>query len=78
MANPLPNIANRETDPPDRMLLTTKGLSAYLGVPVATLKQWRREGTAPRAYRVGRQLRYRRSDVDAWLEARADPPTRDA
>lgn len=49
-------------------LLTTKQVAEYLRVPVATLYQWRYQGRGPRAARVGRHLRYRKADVDRWLE----------
>ncbi|MGJ7442206.1 helix-turn-helix transcriptional regulator [Aquipuribacter sp. MA13-6] len=41
--------------------------ATFLGVPVATLYQWRRLGTGPPAYRLGKHLRYRRLEVEAWL-----------
>lgn len=44
-----------------------RDVSAFLGVPVATLYQWRQLGTGPKAYRLGKHLRYRHSDVEAWL-----------
>jgi excisionase family DNA binding protein len=43
--------------------------SAYLGVPVGTLYQWRSAGKGPRAGRAGRHLRYRPEDVRAWFVA---------
>lgn len=48
-----------------------EGLAAYLGLPVGTIYRWRVKGTGPRGIRIGRHVRYRRSDVDAWVEARA-------
>jgi excisionase family DNA binding protein len=48
-------------------LLTPSELSEILGVPVATLYSWRYHGKGPAAVRVGRHLRYRSSDVNAWL-----------
>lgn len=48
--------------------LTTGQVAEYLSVPVSTLYQWRHRGLGPRAARVGRHLRYRRSDVDRWVE----------
>jgi excisionase family DNA binding protein len=48
-------------------LMTTEQVSQYLQVPVATLHQWRYLGKGPRAARIGRGLRYRSSDVDAWV-----------
>lgn len=49
-------------------------VAAYLGVPVQTLYTWRTKGMGPRGMRVGKHLRYRWSDVDAWLERQADQP----
>jgi excisionase family DNA binding protein len=50
-------------------LLTTEDLAAYVKVPVATTYQWNYRKSGPAAIRVGRHLRYRKSDVDAWLVA---------
>ena len=52
------------------MLFTVNQLSEYLQVPVQTIYAWRHEGGGPRALRAGRALRFRRSDVDEWLENR--------
>ena len=46
-------------------------VGAYLKVPVRTLYEWRFKGTGPRSIKVGRHLRYRWSDVEAWLEEQA-------
>ena len=43
-------------------------VSAYLGVPVRTLYQWRTKNYSPHGIRVGRHLRYRVADVIAWLD----------
>lgn len=51
----------------------TEEVAQYLGVPLGTIYNWRVSGKGPRAIRVGRHLRYRPSDVDAWLERHADP-----
>jgi len=48
-------------------LLTTQKLSTYLGIPVATLYAWRQRGQGPVSFRVGKHLRYRRSDVVGWI-----------
>jgi Helix-turn-helix domain len=42
-------------------------VSAFLGVPVATLHQWRYYGTGPPAFKVGRHLRYDPAAVRRWL-----------
>ena len=51
-------------------LLTARELAEYLQTPIATLYAWRYRGQGPRAIRIGRELRYRESDVKAWLDAR--------
>jgi excisionase family DNA binding protein len=48
--------------------LSVKQLSEYLTIPIQTLYHWRRIGTGPRAYKVGRELRYATEDVQEWLE----------
>jgi len=48
-------------------LATPAEVAPYLQVPVKTLYTWQYTGVGPRAHRVGRQLRYRWQDVEAWL-----------
>lgn len=47
--------------------LTVEDLAAELRVPKSTVYKWRSVKYGPRAARVGKYLRYRRDDVDAWL-----------
>jgi excisionase family DNA binding protein len=56
-------------------LLTVEELADYLGVPVATIYAWRHRGEGPPGFRVGRYIRYRRSDIQQWIRDRlkADP-----
>jgi excisionase family DNA binding protein len=49
-------------------LLNVEQLANYLGVPVATLYQWRYRGEGPPGFRVGRHVRYRWTDVAEWIE----------
>ncbi|MDQ3659586.1 MAG: helix-turn-helix domain-containing protein [Actinomycetota bacterium] len=51
-------------------LWTTNDLAQHLRVPVATIHRWRYQGTAPRALRIGKHLRYRPEDIAAWLQER--------
>jgi excisionase family DNA binding protein len=44
-------------------------VARYMKVPLATLYAWRYKGEGPPAHRVGRHLRYRRRDVEAWFDA---------
>lgn len=55
-------------DRPFEKLLTTKEVAAWLDTPVSTLWGWRSKGQGPRAMKLGRELRYKREDVEAWLE----------
>jgi predicted DNA-binding transcriptional regulator AlpA len=49
-------------------LLTIAEVAVIVRAPVATLRYWRHLGTGPRSFRVGRGVRYWRTDVSAWLE----------
>ncbi len=53
-------------------LLTPDDVAALCGVPKATLYVWRSKNRGPRAIRIGKHLRYRQADFDAWLEEQAD------
>ncbi|RTL67421.1 MAG: DNA-binding protein [Pseudonocardiaceae bacterium] len=48
-------------------LLTLQQLAELLGVPAATVYQWRSKGYGPRGLRVGKHVRYRPADVEKWL-----------
>lgn len=48
-------------------LWTPSEVARYLGVPVRTLYAWRYRGEGPPGLRVGKHLRYRRTEIDAWL-----------
>jgi excisionase family DNA binding protein len=56
-------------NPPD--VMTVDQVAEYLQIPKQTLYSWNSTGRGPRALKVGRHCRYRRCDVDAWLEAQA-------
>lgn len=58
-------------DPLDE-LLTMAELCAMLKLSRETIYTLRKNGTGPRGYRVGRQLRFSRNDVHKWLEGRRD------
>ena len=53
--------------PPLERVLTTSQLAAHLGVPSQTIHDLRHAGRGPRGFRVGRELRYRVSEVEQWL-----------
>ncbi|WP_370326022.1 helix-turn-helix transcriptional regulator [Euzebya sp.] len=49
-------------------LLTAAELADYLAVPLRTIYAWRYQGDGPVGLRIGRHLRFRWVDVQAWLE----------
>jgi predicted DNA-binding transcriptional regulator AlpA len=49
-------------------LLNVAEAAALVRAPVSTLRYWRHLGTGPRSFKVGRNVRYWRSEVIAWLE----------
>lgn len=53
-------------------LLSPTELADYLKVPLKTVYNWRQGGSGPRGIRVGKHVRYRQSDIDAWLDSNAD------
>ncbi|WP_244929275.1 helix-turn-helix domain-containing protein [Nocardioides sp. W7] len=48
-------------------VVTLAQLADELSVPVKTLYDLRSKGRGPRGFRIGRQLRFRRAEVEAWL-----------
>ena len=56
----------------DESLLTATELADYLAVPVKTLYAWRYQRKGPPGFRVGRHLRYRRTDVQQWIDGQID------
>ena len=49
--------------------LGPKDIAAELDIPIGTVYGWNSKGTGPRAAKIGRHVRYRRVDVEAWIEA---------
>ncbi len=52
--------------------LTLSELAARLSVSVQTIYDLRSQGRGPRGFRVGRQLRFRVSEIEAWLARMED------
>jgi excisionase family DNA binding protein len=63
------------TTPAAVPLLTIDEAADYLAITKATLYTWRsrRTGYGPRAVKLGGCLRYRRSDLDAWILEHVEP-----
>jgi predicted DNA-binding transcriptional regulator AlpA len=53
----------------DNNYLTLEQVAEHLQIPAATLRYWRHKGTGPRSAKFVGVVRYRASDVEAWVEA---------
>ncbi len=56
----------------DDDLVSVPELAAMARVSVATVYGWRTRDKGPRGIKVGGQIRFRRSEIDRWLEANSD------
>jgi PTS system nitrogen regulatory IIA component len=61
---------------PEDQLMSVRDLADYLQVDVSSVYLWSQRGQIP-ALKVGRMWRYRRSDIEAWLDERRSPATKD-
>jgi predicted DNA-binding transcriptional regulator AlpA len=48
--------------------LDTKQASALTGIAAATLECWRRDGVGPPYVKLGRLVKYRRVDLDDFMD----------
>ncbi|MBQ7456263.1 MAG: helix-turn-helix domain-containing protein [Desulfovibrio sp.] len=53
-------------------VMTTAQATSYLQITPNTLKSWRIKGCGPACSTMGRILRYRRTDFDAFLQEMQD------
>jgi excisionase family DNA binding protein len=70
-------VAAAEHDTVNDRLLHAIDVSLKLGVPRATLANWRSAGKGPPFVKVGRHVRYRPEDVDQWVERQVVEPRED-
>ncbi|MBB2900495.1 excisionase family DNA binding protein [Kineococcus radiotolerans] len=61
------SVTRNTTLPP---WLSPRELADHLGLPIQTVYRWNTTGDGPAMAKIGRHVRYRREDVDAWLTAR--------
>ena len=54
----------------DSPFIDEKQLCAHLGISSVTATKWRANAAGPPFIKVGRLVRYRRTDVEAWLLSR--------
>lgn len=65
-------IVSAAGPPRDQMpseLIDEPTLASRLGVSRSTLQSWRYTGRGPRFIKLGRMVRYRSADIDAYLRA---------
>ena len=61
-----PTIKDRNMQP----LLTQRQASEMLALSERTLERFRISGIGPKFVRMGKSIRYRLSDVEAWIASR--------
>lgn len=54
---------------PDDVWMNMSDASAFSGHSIYTYRWYRSQGIGPRSFKCGRQVRYWRSDVIAWMSA---------
>lgn len=58
-----------ENSIPTNQVMREQEAAVYLRVSISNLRRRRYQGTGPTYLQIGRGIRYRRSDLDAYLEA---------
>lgn len=51
-------------------LISRKECAALLNVSYRTLEEWIRDGSAPPHYRIGMRLKFKKKEVNDWIEQR--------
>jgi excisionase family DNA binding protein len=59
-------------------ILNTKEAAAYVRLGKPTLERFRISGDGPKYCKLGGAVRYRKADLDAWLESRLTGSTSEA
>ena len=57
---------------------TTKQAAEFLQIKETTLEQWRWNGKSPRFIKMGRCVRYRKADLEAFMNERVYGSTTEA
>ena len=50
-------------------LWSAQELAEFLGLPIQTIYQWRKRNYGPPGRRMGKHIRYRRSEVERWIDS---------
>ena len=73
-ASPIDPQHHRPARNPGDEMLTLPETCAYLRVPEGTLRYWRHRGCGPRSFKIGRHVRYWRTDLVLWLTEQTNRP----
>jgi predicted DNA-binding transcriptional regulator AlpA len=49
-------------------VLDLPAVARMIGTPESTLRYWRHLGVGPKSFKIGRRVKYLRSDVAAFIE----------
>jgi len=60
-------VPNHTRSQPGTRPLTTTEAAEHLGVKPGTLEVWRVQGKGPTYLKLGRSVRYRMADLDAYM-----------
>jgi excisionase family DNA binding protein len=52
--------------------MSLEEFARYLGAKVGTVREWRKQGKLPSAFKFGRLVRWKRIDVERWANARRE------
>ena len=55
-------------------VMTEPETAEHIGISLSGLRKWRNDGRGPAYVRLGRLIRYRRTDIEEWLEKRMISP----
>ena len=55
-------------------MLTLQEACRFLRIPEGTLRYWRHLGAGPRSFKIGRHVRYWRTDLILWLTEQTNRP----
>lgn len=61
-------VAELHRHPVSWAWLSPGQLASYIDISERTLEEWRRKGIGPRFVRIGKHVRYKLADVDAYLD----------
>lgn len=59
-------------------LLRMDEVSERTGIPVETLRSWRKHNQGPKSARLGGRVAYRERDVEEWINAQFDDDAQSA